>query len=347
MAVWRRAFALSTGALALGLMCRAISAGEVVVYSTIDPEEVQPYKTAFEGANPGITLNIVRSSAGTMTARILAEKDNPRHDVMFRIANTSLIVFGKEGMLYPYEPKGLDRIHPQFRDKVNKPALWTGSNAYTSVICYNVPESKKLGLPPPQSWQDLIKPIYKGHIVAPNPQASGTGFINITAWIFLWGEDKAFEYMDKLHENVKFYMNSGSAPCVKAASGEVPIALSWDFRAAKLIGQGAPMEVLMPPEGLGWDLEGSAIMKAAEKRGRLEDSKKVMDWMISEGAMKLHNQSFAIIGTPETAVAVPHHPGAKMDMMKQVVNYDFVWNAENRNRLIAKWTARYEGKVQK
>jgi hypothetical protein len=33
--------------------------------------------------------------------------------------------------------------------------------------------------------------------------------------------------------------------------------------------------------------------------------------------------------------------------MKQVVNYDFVWNAENRNRLIAKWTARYEGKVQK
>ena len=123
MAVWRRAFALSTGALALGLMCRAISAGEVVVYSTIDPEEVQPYKTAFEGANPGITLNIVRSSAGTMTARILAEKDNPRHDVMFRIANTSLIVFGKEGMLHPYEPKGLDRIHPQFRDKVNKPAF--------------------------------------------------------------------------------------------------------------------------------------------------------------------------------------------------------------------------------
>jgi iron(III) transport system substrate-binding protein len=338
---------LYAGAFALGLMCEAVSAGELVVYSTIEPEEVQPYKAAFEADNPGITLDIVRSSAGTMTARILAEKNNPQNDAMFRIANTSLIVFGKEGLVYPYEPKGMGRVDPEFRDKVNKPALWTGTDAYTNVICYNVPESKKLGLPRPKSWQDLTKPIYKGYIVAPNPQASGTGFINMAAWISLWGEDKALQNMDKLTANVKFYMNSGSAPCRKAASGEVPIALSWDLGAAELISQGAPIEALMPEEGLGWDLEGSAIMKAAEKRGRLEDAKKLMDWMISDRAMKLHNKSFAIIAIPETAVPTSRHLGTRMDMMKRVVKYDFAWNAENRNRLIEKWTARYEGKVQK
>ena len=337
----------SAGVLVSGFACNQASAGELIVYSTIDPDEVPLYKGAFEKSNPGITLNIVRSSTGTTTARILAEKDNPRHDVIFRIANTSLIVFGKEGILYPYAPKGLDKIHPEFRDKANNPPLWAGSNAYTNAICYNIPEAKKLGLPPPQSWSDLTKPIYKGYIVAPNPQASGTGFINITAWVFLWGEDKAFEFMDKLHENVKFYMNSGSAPCAKAGAGEVPIALSWDFRAAKLISQGAPIEFIIPQEGLGWDLEGSAIMKVAEKHGHLEDAKKFMDWSISEEAMKVHNKNFAILAMPEKAEPVPNHPSSKGDVMKYLVKYDFVWNADNRNRLIAKWTSRYEGKVQK
>ncbi len=337
----------SVGAMVMGFAWNPAPAGELVVYSTIDPDEVPLYKGAFEKSNPSITLNIVRSSTGTTTARILAEKDNPRHDVIFRMANTSLIVFGKEGLLYPYEPKGLARIDPAFRDKVNNPPLWVGSNAYTNAICYNIPESKKLGLPPPKTWADLIKPVYKGYIVAPNPQASGTGFINITAWIFLWGEDKAFEYMDKLDENIKFYMNSGSAPCVKAGSGEVPIALSWDFRAARLIGQGAPIELIVPEEGLGWDLEGSAIMKVAEKNDRLADAKTFMDWTISEEALKVHNKNFAIIATPDKVEPVPNHPSSKGDMMKYLLKYDFVWNAENRNRLIAKWTARYEGKVEK
>ncbi len=345
--VKRLAACASVGALVLGATWGMASAGELIVYSAVDPEEVPLYKGAFEKAYPNIKLSIVRGSTGTTTARILAEKDNPKHDVTFRIANTSLIVMGKEGLLYAYEPKGLDKIDPSFRDKANKPPIWAGSNGYMAAICYNVPEAKKYNLPRPTSWQDLIKPIYKGHLTAPNPKASGTGFINLTTFVYLWGEEKAFEYMDKLHENIKFYMNSGSAPCRKAAAGEVPIAMSWGYRAVKLIAKGAPIEFLTLKEGMGWDLEGSGIMKAAEKRGHLEDAKTFMDWTISEEAMKVHNKNFAIIAMPEKATPVKNHPSSKGDVMKLLVDYDFVWNAENRNRLIAKWLSRYEGKVQK
>lgn len=341
------AIALFVAALVMGFAGKGVLAGELIVYSAVDPEEVPLYKGAFEKAHPDIKLSIVRGSTGTTTARILAEKDNPKHDVAFRIANTSLIVFGKEGLLYPYAPKGLDKIDPSFRDKANKPPIWAGSNGYMAAICYNVPESKKYGLPRPKSWQDLIKPIYKGHLTAPNPKASGTGFINLTTFVYLWGEEKAFEYMDKLNENIKFYLNSGSAPCRKAAAGEVPIALSWGYRAVKLIAKGAPIEFLTLKEGMGWDLEGSGIMKAAEKRGHLADAKTFMDWTISEAAMKVHNKNFAIIAMPEKAKPVKNHPSSKGDVMKLLVDYDFVWNAENRNRLIAKWLSRYEGKVQK
>ena len=241
----------------------------------------------------------------------------------------------------------MSKLDSAFRDKLNNPPIWAGSNAYMAAICYNVPEAKKHNLPRPKSWKDFLKPIYKGHLTAPNPKASGTGFINMIGFIHLWGEEKAFDYMDKLHENIKFYMNSGSAPCRKAAAGEVPIAMSWGYRAVKLIAKGAPIEFLTLKEGMGWDLEGSGIMKAAEKRGHLADAKTFMDWTVSEEAMRVHNLNFAIIAMPKMAKPVKNHPSSEGDVMKLLIKYDALWFAENRNRLIAKWLSRYEGKVQK
>jgi iron(III) transport system substrate-binding protein len=318
-------------------------AGELVVYSSIDPEEVAVYRDGFKKAHPDIDLQIQRSSTGTTTARIIAEKDNPKHDVIFRLANTSLILFSQMGVLYPYKPIGVEKLDPRFTDHRNDPPHWVGHDAYMAAICYNTVEAKKLGLPKPTSWQDFINPIYRNQLAAPNPKASGTGFINLATFWHLWGEDKAFAYMDQLNENMKFYLNSGSAPCVKAGSGEVPIAMSWDYRATKLINEGAPIEFLVMKEGMGWDLEGSAIMKAAETRGRLADAKTFIDWTISDDAMRLYNKTFAIIGRPDLAQA---EKGRVANPMEVVVDYDFEKIAENRNRLIEKWISRYEGKVQ-
>lgn len=315
--------------------------GELVAYSTIEPEEAHLYKEAFERAYPDITLKIVRSSAGTMTARLFAEKSNPRNDVIFRTSNTTLILLGKQGLLHPYQPRGYQDIDPKFKDKINDPPIWTGTDAYVDVLCYNTIEAKKLGLPEPKAWADLVKPIYSGHIVAPNTEASGTGFIAMAAWIHLWGEQKAFEYMDALDRNIKYYLNSGSAPCTKAASGEVAIGLSWDVRAAELAEQGAPIKVIYPAEGLGWDMEGSAIMKAAETRGRLEDAEKFMDWLLTPPAMKIHNQLLTIIARED--LPEERRRSLRKELMSDVVDYDFVWNAENRNRLIDEWSKRYGG----
>ena len=39
-----------------------------------------------------------------------------------------------------------------------------------------------------QSWKDLLKPEFKGKVVMPNPNSSGTGFLDVTAWLQLFGE---------------------------------------------------------------------------------------------------------------------------------------------------------------
>ena len=97
----------------------------------------------------------------------------------------------------------------------------------------------------------------------PNPVSSGTGFLDVSSWIQIRGEEKAWEYMDKLHQNVAVYTHLGSKPCQQAASGEYTIGISWPFRGAKLKGKGAPIDIIVPEEGIGWEMQAGASMTGA------------------------------------------------------------------------------------
>ena len=61
-------------------------------------------------ANPDIDLKFIRDSNGAITARLLAEKANPRADVLLGVAASSMEVFKGEGMLAPYKPRGFEQL---------------------------------------------------------------------------------------------------------------------------------------------------------------------------------------------------------------------------------------------
>src|SRR3546814_16347571 len=85
--------------------------------------------------------------------------------------------------------------------------------------------------------------------------SSGTGFLDVSSWFQLFGEDGAWSYMDDLHQNIARYTHSGSAPCKLAGSGEVALGISFAFRGAKSKEAGAPIDIIVPEEGIGWDME--------------------------------------------------------------------------------------------
>ncbi|MEO5615371.1 MAG: ABC transporter substrate-binding protein [Cypionkella sp.] len=128
---------------------------------------------------------------------------------------------------------------------------------------------------PPTSWEDLTKPEYAGHIVMPKPASSGTGFLDVSAWLQTFGEEKGWDYMDRLHTNVASYTHSGSKPCKMAAAGETLIGVSFDFRGAKSKSERAPIEVITQSEGLGWDTEAAAIIGGT---ANLEAAQTLLDW---------------------------------------------------------------------
>ncbi|WP_244879571.1 extracellular solute-binding protein [Microvirgula aerodenitrificans] len=174
----------------------------------------------------------------------------------------------------------------------------------------------------------------------PNPASSGTGYFDVTAWLKLFGEKDGWAYMDRLHDNIAQYTHSGSKPCKQAAAGEFPIGIAFEYRAAKLKESGAPIDLVFPKEGLGWDVEATAIMKGTRN---LEAARKLADWSASRSANELYEKNFAIVAYPGVARPNPLIPANYEQLL---VRQDLKWSAANRDRILTEWTRRYDGKSE-
>jgi len=327
--------------LALFSFSTSSYAGELLVYSSTDADNLKYYMDEFQKDNPDIKVNVIRESTGTMAAKLLAEKDNPQADFLFEMAATAALNMEAEGMFHEYTPKGMDKIDQRYVDKT-APVTWVGNYGWAGCICWNRIEAENLGLPKPKSWADLANPIYKGHISMPNPASSGTGYLDVSSWIQIMGEDKAWKYMDALHKNVAVYTHSGSKPCKQAGSGEFTIGISWPGRAIKIIKAGAPIDMIIPEEGIGWEMQVVAIMAGTDN---LPDAKRLMDWTLGRG-MSLFGERQSIIADPSKITKDPDLPGFYDEVQAKLINNDFVWAAANKPRIVGEWKKRYDGKTE-
>jgi iron(III) transport system substrate-binding protein len=320
--------------LALGLAAGPAAARDVVVvYTAIENEQITEYRKAYEKALPNVEVKLLRLSTGDISARFMAEKDTMQADVIWGVAATNMMVFKNAGLLEPYAPRGVERVQPLFRDKASPPA-WVGIDIFMSAFCFNTEVARKASLPKPASWADLTKPVYKGHVVMPNPASSGTGYLSVVSILQRLGEAKGWEYLDALHKNVAEYTKSGSKPCKDAAAGERGVGVSFEYVAAKMKKDGAPVEMVLPAEGSGYDMEANALTR----KGRASAAaKQFLDWAITDEAMKLYAQYFAAVGV----AGFPVPAGLPKDVSKVVFPNDFDWSARNRDRILAEWARRY------
>lgn len=331
--------AVLTVAAALGLVAASAEAAQLTVYTALEADQLKTYKATFEASNPGIEIQWVRDSTGIITAKLLAEKANPQADVVLGLAATSLMLLDKEGMLMPYAPVGLDKVNPNMRDPADPPK-WVGMDVWASALCVNTVESEAKGLPLPTSWADLTKPEYAGQVAMPNPASSGTGFLMVSAWLQMMGEEQGWAYMDALHKNIAAYTHSGSKPCRQAGAGEYAIGLSFEYRANKTKKDGAPIAIVLPKEGLGWDMEATAILATTKEP---EAAKKLADWAVTPEANQLYAQAYAIVALEGIASPLEFVEG---DIASMLIKNDFTWAAENRDRILAEWAKRYDGKSE-
>ena len=128
--------------------------GDLTVYTAIEEDSIEPYLATFKEKYPDIKLNIVRASTGDITARILAEKDNPQADIIWGLSAMNMIELKKDGALEAYKPKNYDKVDKKFKDTEDD-VSWVGMSVPETAIVVNYKELKKLGIDIPKSYEDL------------------------------------------------------------------------------------------------------------------------------------------------------------------------------------------------
>ncbi|SDB71107.1 putative 2-aminoethylphosphonate ABC transporter substrate-binding protein [Belnapia rosea] len=329
---------------ALALACAMLPAlasaqprTRLTVYTALENEQLAPFKQAAEAAVPGVEIAWVRDSTGVITARLIAERQNPRADLVWGLSVFSLLQMEALSMLEPYTPAGAEALRPNFRSD-RSPMTWTGMDAFVSAICFNTMVAQQRGLPRPGTWADLLNPAFRGQIAMPNPASSGTGFLTVAGWIGSMGAERAWDYMTKLHGNMQVYTHSGSAPCNNAARGEYGLGISLDMRAVTLKNQGAPVEIIVPTDGVGFDLEGTAILRGSRN---MEAARKLADFAVTRAANELYGRFYAVLALPGVQAAVRGYPA---EFEQRLVSQDFREVALKRDEILRDWAARFDGK---
>jgi iron(III) transport system substrate-binding protein len=333
----RNAFVGMLYAFAALLACAAAHAGDITVYTALEEDDVRVYLAEFAKAKPGIKVNLLRLSTGDLAARIVAEKANPRHDVIWGTALTQMVDPRILEMAEVYRPAGIDQVKPQFKDPQGR---WFATTGYFAGFCVNTEVLKKNNLPMPTSWQDLLNPVYKGQIVMPNAASSGTGYLQIVSLLQMKGDDAGWQYLKDLDKNIAQYIKSGSRPCKMAATGEYAIGLSFAFSGVKQIMEGYPIKLVIPKEGAGYEVEVNMLMKSAKNK---DDAKQFLDWLLTLDAAKLYGERAEMSSVPGAkATDAVLKAGLPADVSTVLYKMDFDASAKNKDRILGEWKQKIE-----
>ena len=317
--------------MVLFLSATVIAKDKVTVYTSLETDETVKYLEVARKDLPDLDIDIIRLSTGELGARMLAEKSNPQADCIWGWAVTNMEDFILKGMLDPYKPKGVEKLEKRF---VHPKYDYAGIDMYIAAFCVNKKVLQEKGLPMPKGWNDLLDPKFKGLLAMPNPAASGTGFLQVSSILQMYGakegKEDGWEFLKKLDKNMGQYIKSGSRPAKMTAQGEFAVGCSFDFVVGELKKQGFPVEFVFPVEGAGYEVEANALLKGAKNP---KAGKKFLDWAVSPNAMKAYSDFKLGVTLP----GIPTRPD--MPKLSEIKLYpmDFAWQAKNMGDILKKW----------
>lgn len=333
----RRITTWVTALIAVFTVSAAAVAEEITVYTSLEEDEVAHYLEIAKADMPDLTVNVLRLSTGDLGARILAESDNPRHDVIWGWALTNMLDPRILEMTESYEPAGIDSVPDRFRDTEGR---WFAPQGYMAAFCVNKPRLEEIGAPMPKSWSDLLHPALKGEVVMPNPVSSGTGYLQIASLIQGMGEEKGWQFLEDLDANIGQYIKSGSRPCRTARAGEYAVGASFAFIALKSIEEGYPIAMVIPSEGAGYEMEANALMASSSNK---DAAKQFLDWTLSGNAVAAYATYKALVsvkGAPMSKAAL--EAGLPENVEDILFPMDFAKSAQERSAILERWREEIE-----
>ena len=185
------------------------------------------------------------------------------------------------------------------------------------------------GLPMPETYEDLLNPVYKNYIAMPDPKSSGTGFFFFKNLVNVMGEEEAFAYIDELAKNIKQFTESGSGPVKLLIQGEVAIGLGLTFQGVNEMNNGNDFVLIEPEYGSPYSLTSTSMV---EGRQYDEDIVRVFEFIVND--YMLYDKMY---GSPEKVLKEQVNGVENYPQDIQYADMQGIDDIEEKERLLAKW----------
>ncbi|MCK6449455.1 MAG: ABC transporter substrate-binding protein [Alphaproteobacteria bacterium] len=327
---------LALGAAVLAAPGIAEAQGNLTLYCTVQEEWCRAMVQAFE-KKTGIKVAMTRKSSGELYAQVKAESANPKGDIWWGGTGDPHLQAAEEGLTEEYTSAMNKELHPWAikqweQSKKRTVGVYAGALGYG----FNTKQIAEKKLAEPKCWSDLLDPKLKDEVQVADPNSSGTSYTMLATMVQLMGEEKGFDYLKKLHKNINQYTKSGAAPAKATSLGETTIGITFQHDLVTFVVQGAPIKVVAPCEGTGYEIGSMSLIKGAKN---MKEAKTWYDWALTAEAQTIGGQAKAYqVPSNRNAKAPPQAP----DFSKiKFIEYDFAkyGSSAERRRLLSKWDA--------
>lgn len=323
--------AAPAGGESAGAGGEAAASTELNVLCTPQVQWCEGMKAEFEKVYPDITVNFVRMSSGESLTRLRNEKDNPQFDIWWGGPIDSFVAAKQEGLLEPYDsPNMANLANPDLtKDPDN---AWAG--IYIGSLGFGTNQNwldENPGVEPPRSWDDLLKPEFKGQIMVAHPSSSGTSYTALCTILQIRGEEEGWKFINDYAGQVLQFTKSGAAPAKFVGQGEAAVGIVFSHDIVAEIEKGSPLVLTFPEEGTGYEIGGMGIIKGA---AHLDAAQKWFDWALEPATQEL-GPKYEAYQAPTVTGATPSRPEL---LEVNLIDYDFDFCGTNKTAIVDRFT---------
>lgn len=307
----------------------------LVLYSSMTENDLNNLIELFNEKYPDCYVEVVNGSAGELTARIAAEKENPQGDLMWGgLSNSDGDMYSDifEHWLSDYEDEVIE-------DYKSNNGFYSLDHLSTCVFCVNTELEAELGLEI-NSYEDLLDPKLNGKIVFSDPNSSSAAWNNVCNIMSVYGNDsdEAWEYMTNLMNN-GLVISTSSSVCFKSVeTGEYVVGITYEDGASTLLKSGADnIRMVYPEEGTSASAFGCAVIKGAPHEAA---AKAMVNFLMSEEGQ---NALGSALGTLRMTNSKANFESPYLPKTEDVkwVTRDVNWLIENKEQVLEHWNQIY------
>lgn len=237
---------LLTSAIAL-VASSAVSAETVTVITSFPQDLTDPFKTAFEEANPEHQLEVVNRNTNASVAFLQETSDSNNTDLFWASAPDAFEVLKSEGLLAKVDitAEGIpDEIGSYPINDTD--GLYYGFAASGYGIMYNTRYVEANDLPIPSEWEDLTQSDYHGHVAMSAPSRSGTTHLTVETLLQGDGWDDGWAKWKWMGGNMDTVTERSFGVPDAVNSGSVGYGVVIDFFGLASKASGFPVELVYP-----------------------------------------------------------------------------------------------------